>query len=121
MGFLEAPLNSYIANYGIDKLGFREIKLSKTHTVMITRMPMDDSVFGSDMHFCDSSEHYESILDGLHIYYNPYAEIPLDEDLFSAYEITQNYFDKNTREMISMHNDNSLVSRQVFTEYEQKD
>jgi len=114
-------LNSYITNFGIDKLGFREIKLSKTHTVMITRMPMDNFVFGSDVHFCDSSEHHESILDGLHIYYNPYAEIPLDEDLFNAYEITQNYFDKSTSEMIPMHNDNSLVSRQVYTEYEQKD
>ena len=114
-------LNSYITNFGVDKLGFREIKLSKTHTVMITRIPMDDFVFGSDVHFCDSSEHNESILDGLHIYYNPYAEIPLDEDLFNAYEITQNYFDKSTKEMIPIHNDNSLVSRQVFTEYEQKD
>jgi len=62
-----------------------------------------------------------SILDGLHIYYNPYAEIPLDNDLFNAYEITQNYFDKSIREMIPMHNDNSLVSRQVFIKGVQKD
>lgn len=114
-------LNSYIATFGVEGFGFKEIKLSKTHTVMTTRMPMDDFVFGSDVHFCDSSEHYESHLDGLHIYYNPYADVPLDEDLFNAYEITQNYFDKSTREMIPIHNDNSLVSRQVFTEYEQKD
>jgi hypothetical protein len=76
---------------------------------------IDDLVFGSDVHFCDSSDHHESILDGLHIYYNPYAAIPLNEDLFTAYEIIQNYFDKDAREMIPMHNDNSLVSRQVFS------
>lgn len=114
-------LDDDIATFGIENLGLREIKLSKTHTVMIQRMQLDNLVFGSDIHFCDSSEHHESILDGLHIYYNPYAEIPLDKDLFDAYEITQNYFDKSTKKMIPIHNDNSLISRQVFTEQAQKD
>lgn len=114
-------LNSYIATFDIGSLGIKEIKLSETYTLLKTRIPMDDFVFGSDVHFCDSSEHKESHLDGLHIYYNPYADVPLDEDLFNSYEITQNYFDKFTREMIPIHNDNSLVSRQVFTKYEQKD
>ena len=111
-------LYKYITTYGVENLGVREIKLSKTHTVITTRIPMENFVFGSDVHVCDSSEHNESHLDGLHIYYNPYAEIPLDEDLFNAYEITKNYFDKATGEMIPIHNDNSLVSRQVFTKYE---
>lgn len=109
-------LNNFITKHGIENFGINEIKLSKTHTVMTIRMPMDDIVFGSDVHFCDSIEYYETHLDGLHIYYNPYAEIQLDSVLFNAYEITQNYFDKSTREMIPIHNDNSLVSRQVFTE-----
>lgn len=113
-------LNDYITTFGANKLGIRKVRLSKTHTVMLTRVPMDDFVFGSDVHICDSSEHYESHLDGLHIYYNPYADIPLDEDLFNAYEITQNFFDKSTGEMIPIHNNHSLVSRQVFTEQEQK-
>ncbi|AXX95699.1 hypothetical protein [Arcobacter ellisii] len=106
--------NKHINTYGIESLGYKEIKLSQTHTVISMRIPMDDIVFGSDVHFCNLSEHYESHLDGLHIYYNPYANIPLDDDLFSAYEITQNYFDKSTREIIPIHNDNSLVSRQVY-------
>ena len=108
-------LNDYISTFGANKLGVREIRLSKTHTSMLTRLPMDDFVFGSDVHVCDSSKHYESHLDGLHIYYNPYAVVPLDKDLFNAHEITQNYFDKSTREMIPIHNNHSLVSRQVFT------
>ncbi len=109
-------LNEFISEYGVKSFGLNEIRLSETHTVMTTRMPMDDIVFGSDVHFCDSFEHNETHLDGLHIYYNPYAEIPLDNDLFEAYEITQNYFDLNTNEIVPIHNDGSLVSRQVFTE-----
>lgn len=110
-------LNRYARTTGIENLGVREIRLSKTHTVIMTRILLNDLVFGSDVHFCDSAEHNESILDGLHIYYNPYAEIPLDKDLFNAYEITQNDFDKVAKEIISMYNDNSLVSRQVFSHY----
>lgn len=109
-------LSDFIIKYGIESFGVNEVKLSKIHNVITTRIPMDDIVFGSDVHFCDSNEHYETHLDGLHVYYNPYAEIPLDNDLFNAYEITQNYFDTKTNEMIPIHNDNSLVSRQVFTE-----
>ena len=84
-------------------------------------MPLDNIVFGSDVHFCNLTEYEESHLDGLHIYYNPYATIPLDEDLFNIYEVTQNFFDISTREMIANHNDKSLVSRQVFTNDELKD
>jgi len=114
--FRIGDLNDFVSKYGVESFGVSEAKLSDTHTVMIVRMPMDDIVFGSDVHFCDSSEYYETHLDGLHIYYNPYAEIPLDNDLFNAYEITQNYFDTSTKEMVPIHSDNSLVSRQIFTE-----
>lgn len=109
-------LNEFISDYVMESFGLNEIRLSETHTVITTRMPMDDIVFGSDVHFCDSSEHNETHLDGLHIYYYPYAEIPLDNDLFDTYEITQNYFDIKANEIVPIHNDGSLVSRQVFTE-----
>lgn len=118
--FRIGDLNDFVSKYGVESFGASEVKLSDTHTVMSVRMPMDDIVFGSDVHFCDSSEHYETHLDGLHIYYNPYAEIPLDNDLFNAYEITQNYFNISSKEMVPIHSDNSLVSRQVFTERVEK-
>ncbi len=108
-------LNEYIYKFG-HAFGQTKISLSETHDVIVNRMPIDNVVFGSDMHLCDITEHKESHLDGLHIYYNPYAEIPLDDDLFNSYEITQNYYDINTKEMIPIHNDNSLVSRQLFYE-----
>ncbi len=41
-------------------------------------------------------------------YYNPYANIPLDNDLFNYYEITQNYFDKTIQEMVPIHNDHFI-------------
>ncbi|MCX6073619.1 MAG: hypothetical protein NTY39_04790 [Campylobacterales bacterium] len=127
--YRESDLGEFISNHGLDNFGTTERKLSKTHDIISTREPYENKVsgsdsnfivYGSDIHYCDLSEHEETHLDGLHIYYNPYANIPLDNDLFNNYEITQNYFDKTTREMIPIHNDNSLVSRQVFTEQEPK-
>ena len=41
--------------------------------------------------------------------------------LIYYYEITQNYFDKTIQEMVPIHNDNSLVSRQTYTEPNNKD
>ena len=81
------------------------------------RFPSGDYICGSDMHLYHSSKHQESHLDGLHIYYNPFAEVPLDKDLFSAYELTQNDYDTENEEMISIHNDGSLVSRQTYTSF----
>ncbi len=116
--YRESDLGEFISNHGLDNFGTTERKLSKTYDIISTREPCEIKipgsgynfiVNGSDIHFCDLSEHEETHLDGLHIYYNPYADVPLDEDLFNAYEITQNYFDKSTREMIPIHNDNSLV------------
>ena len=69
------------------------------------------------MHFYAASKHQESHLDGLHVYYNPYAEFPLEKDLLAAREITQNGYDTESEQMICRHSDGSLVSRQTFTNY----
>lgn len=128
--YRESDLGEFISNHGLDNFGMTERKLSKTHDIKSMREPYENRVSGSnsnfivygyDMHFCDLSEHEETHLDGLHIYYNPYANIPLDNDLFNYYEITQNYFDKTIQEMVPIHNDNSLVSRQTYTEPNNKD
>lgn len=115
--FRQKDLVEFLASEGAEALGVTQSKLSETHDVLSFRQPLGDIVFGSDMHLCNSSEHRESHLDGLHIYYNPYAGIPLDKDLFQAYEITHNWYDESLEEMICHHNDGSLVSRQVFTSH----
>lgn len=128
--YRESDLGEFISNHGLDNFGTTERKISKTYDIISTREPYENKVpgsdsnfivYGSDMHYCDLSEHEETHLDGLHIYYNPYANIPLDNDLFNNYEITQNYFDKTIQEMVPIHNDNSLVSRQTYTEPNNKD
>lgn len=115
--FRQKSLADFLAAEGSGKLGVTQSNLSKTHEVLSFRQPLGDMVFGSDMHLCNSSEHKESHLDGMHIYYNPYATVPLDKDIFQAYEITHNSYDKSSEELVCNHNDGSLVSRQVFTSH----
>ena len=115
--YRQSNIVDFLSTEGSKKLGMTQTKLSGTHEVFSFRQPLEDIVFGSDMHLCDSSEHTETHLDGFHIYYNPYADIPLDKDIFQAYEITHNFYDTSAKEMICNHNDGSLVSRQVFTQH----
>ncbi|WP_114635726.1 hypothetical protein [Vibrio splendidus] len=107
----------FLEKEGIEKLGTSHTQLGKGNDLFTMRFPSGDYICGSDMHLYHSSKHQESHLDGLHIYYNPFAEVPLDKDLFSAYELTQNDYDTENEEMISIHNDGSLVSRQTYTSF----
>lgn len=104
----------FMKNEGSTMLGVSHKKVSDHYSIYSTRIISGNLVCGSDMYFYDSSEHEETHLDGLHVYYNPYASIPLKEGLFSAHEITHNYYDIENQSMICRHNDGSLVSRQVF-------
>lgn len=113
--YRQSNIIDFLQAEGSEKLGVTETKLSETHEIWSFRQKLGNIVFGSDMHLCKSSEHKETHLDGLHIYYNPYSEVPLDKDIFQAYEITHNFYDTSSEEMICNHNDGSLVSRQVFT------
>lgn len=99
---------------GEDFLGKRHLQLTPTHDVFTYRFIDGNFVVGSDTHLCQSSEYSESHLDGLHIYFNPYALIPLDPDVFDDYDITHNFFDVELKECIMEHHDQSLVSRQVI-------
>jgi hypothetical protein len=107
----------FLKTEGIEKLGASHTEISKGNDLFTLRFPTGDFVCGSDMHLYNSSEHKESHLDGLHVYYNPFAEYPLDKDLFNAYELTQNDYDIEKREIVCMHNDGSLVSRQIYTSF----
>jgi hypothetical protein len=96
-------------------LGMSKKRMSDTHEIISSRLLIGDIVGGSDVHLCHISEWRESHLDGLHIYYNPFAEVPLDKKLLNTMQITQNSYDKNTNQSIHIHRDGCLVSRQVYT------
>lgn len=115
--YRQLGIDEFKKKEGVNKLGMSHTQVSDGHDVFSMRILAGDQVYGSDMFLYNSSNHIESHLDGLHVYYNPYAEIPLDKDLFSAYEITQNEYDIKTQEMVCKHNDGSLVSRQTFTQF----
>jgi hypothetical protein len=115
--YRQMEVGEFMAKEGVDMLGSTHKTIKPGYDVFSLRVLSGDFVFGSDMYLYPSSEHKESHLDGLHVYYNPYASVPLDKEIFAAYEVTQNDFDINTQEMICHHNDGSLVSRQVFTSF----
>lgn len=115
--YRQIEVDEFMEKEGRGMLGTTHKKIKPGHDVFSIRFLSGNFVCGSDTYLYPSSEHKESHLDGLHIYYNPYASIPLDKDLFSAYEVTQNDFDVNTQERIFNHNDGSLVSRQTFTSF----
>lgn len=71
-------------------------------------------VAGADVRICHSKLYRETHPDGLHIYYNPYAETPLDPKIFYPAEITHNFYDTADNEPIQIHPDGALVSRQTF-------
>lgn len=113
--YRQMEVDEFMKIEGPDMLGTSHNTIKPGHDVFSMRFLSGNYVCGSDTYLYPSSEHKESHLDGLHIYYNPFASVPLDRDLFSAYEVTQNDFDVNAQEMVCNHNDGSLVSRQTFT------
>ena len=98
-----------------NKLGTSHKYISNTHEIFSVRRHFGDLIGGSDMHICHTSEWQESHVDGLHIYYNPFADVPLDKNLINTLQITQNSFDIKTNLPIHVHHDGCLVSRQVYT------
>ncbi|MCM0611353.1 hypothetical protein KFJ24_02545 [Marinobacter sediminum] len=105
----------FMTKEGLEMLGRSHKTIKPGCDVFSIRFFDGNLVCGSDTYLYQSSEHVESHLDGLHVYYNPYASVPLDKDLFLAYEITQNSYDVQEQQMVCEHNDGSLVSRQTFT------
>ena len=52
--------------------------------------------------------------DDLQVYFNPYAEVPFDQNFPWPAEIALNYFDTETAAHIQAHPDGALVSRQIY-------
>ena len=113
--YREMGIVEFMAKEGLDKIGKHHVEVEPGHDIFSHRYFSGNLVCGSDVTLCKTSGHRETHLDGLHLYYNPFAETPLPKDLFSAREITQNDFDPLNMTMTSKHNDGSLVSRQFIT------
>jgi hypothetical protein len=112
--YRQLSFDKFLNTEGRQSIGSQHIKVDSEHDLFKLRFFDGVTVCGSDMHFYASYKHNESHLDGVHIYYNPYAEIPLDKDFFIANKVTQNYYDIKTKRMICKHSDGSLVSRQIY-------
>ena len=61
-----------------------------------------------------SHVHNESILDGLHIYHNPYARYPLPPEIFKAPRVVQHYKESKSGDWVYEGRTDSLLFRQVW-------
>lgn len=60
-------------------------------------------------------DYRETLLDGLHVFHNPYAENPLEYHIFDRPEVLQHSFDISSRTPIDDHKEGALIVRQVIT------
>ncbi|MGL3821314.1 hypothetical protein [Sphingopyxis sp. R3-92] len=79
-----------------------------------SRFDYGSQIAGSDVHIRHSDLHRETHFDGLHIYYNPYAQIPFNPEIFFPAEITHNFYDIEEKTSVHRHPDGALVSRHLF-------
>ncbi|KKJ22753.1 hypothetical protein T637_22380 [Enterobacter hormaechei subsp. hoffmannii] len=112
--FRALELNDFIASEGMKNEGSHTTKLSNEHYVTTKRQFYNNEVVGADIVMCHSRDYTETHFDGLHVYYNPYATVPLDKSVFSSPEITHNFYDIANDISDQRHPDGALVSRQVF-------
>lgn len=92
----------------------RYYSYGKLNFLKTSRWDFGRQVAGSDVRICASALHRETHFDGLHIYYNPYAENPLDPETFWPDEVTHNFYDIENGEPEQSHPDGALVSRLLF-------
>ncbi|EBM3223048.1 hypothetical protein M4F23_001026 [Salmonella enterica] len=103
-----------LSDMGIEKLGKNFKEFENQDIVLTFRYPSGNHIVGCDMYFVDSSRYKETHVDGLHIYYNPFASIPLERNIFSSDFLSYNNYDVHNNRMLADHNDGSLVSRNTY-------
>ncbi|WP_247877663.1 hypothetical protein [Brucella pituitosa] len=89
-------------------------QLGPLNYLVVDRRESEDQIGGADVLIQHSSYHRETHLDGLQVYFNPYAEVPFDPNFSWPAEVALNYYDVETHEHLQAHPDGALVSRQVF-------
>lgn len=106
--------SEFLALEGLSAMGVKGYKLGSSHYLISTRIDFGDSVAGSDVHIYHSSSHRETHFDGLHVYYNPYATNPLQDNIINAKGVAHNYYDVESDSPVQHHPDGAMVSRQVY-------
>jgi len=96
------------------QIGTQRIQFAGLDYLLRQREEGSDQIGGADVHIQHSSLHRETHLDGLQVYFNPYAEVPFDQNFPWPTEIALNYFDTETAAHIQAHPDGALVSRQIY-------
>lgn len=106
--------DEFLALQGLSGMGVKGYKFGCLNYLISIRSDFGESVAGSDVHIYHSSCHRETHFDGLHVYYNPYAAIPLQANIIDAKGVTHNYYDVESDSPVQHHPDGAMVSRQVY-------
>lgn len=112
--YREMSREAFFLTEGADNLGINHHQVGPSNELFTTRYDHGGNIFGADMQLYKSCMHYETHLDGLHIYYNPFAAVPLDAGIVHANEVTHNFYDVEDGVPDQRHPDGALVSRQIF-------
>ncbi len=62
----------------------------------------------------EKKDYHETLLDGLHIFHNPYADEPLDTQIFNRPEIVHHKFDIERRVLMENASEGALIMRQLI-------
>jgi hypothetical protein len=62
----------------------------------------------------EKKDYHETLLDGLHIFHNPYADEPLDTQIFNRPEIVHHIFDVERRVPMENASDGALIMRELI-------
>ncbi|KQV41240.1 hypothetical protein [Rhizobium sp. Root1204] len=96
------------------QVGTHRFQLAARNYLLTQRRETEHQIGGADMLIQHSSFHRETHLDGLQVYFNPYADVPFDPKFPWPEEVALNYYDVESGEHIQAHPDGALVSRQVY-------
>jgi hypothetical protein len=62
----------------------------------------------------EKRDYHETLLDGLHIFHNPYADVPLDHETFNQPEVVQHIFDIERRMPMDNAKEGALIMRTLI-------
>lgn len=96
------------------QVGTHRFQLAPLNYLLTQRRETQHQIGGADMLIQHSSFHRETHLDGLQVYFNPYAAVPFDPKFPWPAEVALNYYEIESGEHIQAHPDGALVSRQVY-------
>jgi hypothetical protein len=112
MGIVE-----FLAKEGEGKFGRSVNEVAEGYTIFSERAFDGIDVCGHDVYLYDANSHYETHLDGIQVYHNPYALNPLNHDDFTCSEAVHYRFDTETKDMLISYNDKALVSRNTVSTF----